>query len=52
MKYILILIVIIVVFFLSFYIFPIAYFLLKLLIGMGILTVFILGIWIGTLFKK
>jgi len=50
MKYIYFLIVVLVVLFVAYYFIPIAFFLIRLLIGVGIIAIFSLGFWVRGLF--
>ena len=52
MKYIYIFLVVALVILVAFYLFPIAYFLLRVLFALGALAIFGLGIYIGKLIWK
>lgn len=52
MKYIYFIIIFAVVLFLAFHLIPIAFALLRIILGLGIIAVFGLGVWLGTKFTK
>lgn len=52
MKYIYFIIIFAVVLFLAFHLIPIAFAILRILIGLGILAIFGLGFWLGSKFNK
>lgn len=51
MKYIYSFLIVIVVLFLAWHLIPIAFMLLRLLIGLGVVLIFGLGFWLGTKFS-
>lgn len=52
MKYIYFIIIFAVVLFLAFHLIPIVFALLRIILGLGIIAVFGLGVWLGTKFIK
>jgi hypothetical protein len=52
MKYIYIILAVIIVVFLAFHLIPIAFAIFRILIGLGVLVVFGLGMWVGHILNK
>jgi len=52
MKYLYIILAIVIVVFLAFHLIPIAFALFRILIGLGVLVVFGLGMWVGYQLNK